>query len=135
MLGTTTFTPEHVCGILFRLLNIFEKLWHEERIALDREEEKKQKRSQNNFLESHVWSQNIWKTCGEKNLKFFESRLEFLYFDMLKNEDRGSNRLGVKKSFVTQIVRYRSKTIKLKNVVFELNYCNKKMYTMHCGRI
>ena len=64
---------------------------------------------------------NIWKTCGEKNLKFFESRLEFLYFDMLKNEGRGSNRLGVKKSFVTQIVRYRSKTIKLKNVVFELN--------------
>ena len=40
MLGTTTFTPEHVCEISFRLLNIFEKLWHEERIALDREEEK-----------------------------------------------------------------------------------------------
>ena len=36
---------------------------------------------------------------GEKNLKFFESKiLEFLYFDMLKNEGRGSNRLGVKKS-------------------------------------
>ena len=63
---------------------------------------------------------NIWKTCGEKNLKFFESGLEFLYFDMLKNEGRGSNRLGVKKSFVTQIVQYRSETIKLKNVVFEL---------------
>ena len=63
---------------------------------------------------------NIWKTCREKNLKFFESGLEYLYFDMLKNENRGSNRLGVKKSFVTKIVRYRSKTIKLKNVVFEL---------------
>ena len=42
---------------------------------------------------------NIWKTGGEKNLKFFESGLEFLYFDMLKNEGRGSNRLGVKKIF------------------------------------
>ena len=42
------------------------------------------------------------EACGEKNLKFFESGLEFLYFDMLKNEGRGSNRLGVKKSFVTQ---------------------------------
>ena len=63
---------------------------------------------------------NIWKTCGEKNLKFFVSRLEFLCFNMLKNKGRGLNRLGVKKSFVTQIVRYRSKTIKLKNVVFEL---------------
>ena len=63
---------------------------------------------------------NIWKTCGEKNLKFFESGLEFLYFDMLKNEGRGSNRLGVKKSFVTQIVEYRSKINKLKNVAFEL---------------
>ena len=39
MLGTTTLTPEHVCKISFRLLNIFEKLWHGERIALDREEE------------------------------------------------------------------------------------------------
>ena len=48
-----------------------------------------------NYLE------NRWR----KNLKFFESGLEFLYFDILKNEGRGSNRLGVKKSFVTQIVR------------------------------
>ena len=48
---------------------------------------------------------NIWKTHGEKNLKFFEARLEFPYFDMLKNGDRGLNRLGVKKYFVTQIVR------------------------------
>ena len=47
----------------------------------------------------------IWKTGEEKNLKFFESGLEFLYFDILKNEGRGSNRLEVKKSFVTQIVR------------------------------
>ena len=38
VLGTTTFTPEHVCKILFRLLNIFEKLCLGERIALDREE-------------------------------------------------------------------------------------------------
>ena len=66
---------------------------------------KKEKRSQNNFLESHVWSRISGKPCGEKNLKFFESDLEFLYFDMLKNEGRGSNRSGVKKSFVTQIVR------------------------------
>ena len=56
MLGTTTFTPEHVCKISFRLLNIFEKLWRGERIALDREEEEEEeeKRSQNNFLKSHV---------------------------------------------------------------------------------
>ena len=55
---TTTFTPEHVCEIWFRLLNIFEKLWRAERIALnwEEEEEKQKRRSQNNFLESHVWS-------------------------------------------------------------------------------
>ena len=41
-LGTTTFTPEHVCEISFWSLNIFEKLYHGERIALDREEEEKQ---------------------------------------------------------------------------------------------
>ena len=47
VLGTTIFTPEHVCKISFRLLNIFENLGHEERIALDREEEeKKQKKSE-----------------------------------------------------------------------------------------
>ena len=40
-----------------------------------------------------------------KNLKFFDSVLEFLYFDMLKNEGRGSNRLGVKKSQKTHVVR------------------------------
>ena len=44
MLGTTTFTPEYVCKISFRLLNIFEKLWREERIALDREEEEEEKK-------------------------------------------------------------------------------------------
>ena len=44
VLGTTTFTPEHVCEILFRLLNIFEKLWRGERIALDREEEEEEKK-------------------------------------------------------------------------------------------
>ena len=43
--------------------------------------------------------ENPWKE------KFFESRLEFLYFDMQKNEGRGSIRLGVKKSQKTQIVR------------------------------
>ena len=42
VLDTTTFTPEYVCKISFRLLNIFEKLWQEDRIALEREEEKKQ---------------------------------------------------------------------------------------------
>ena len=35
------FTPVHVCKILFRLLNIFEKLCREERIALDHDEEEK----------------------------------------------------------------------------------------------
>ena len=60
VLRSTTFTPEHVCEISFRLLNILEKLWLGERIALDweeeeeEEEEKVKKRSQNNFLESHV---------------------------------------------------------------------------------
>ena len=44
VLGTTTFTLEYVCEMWFRLLNIFEKLWQEERIALDREEEEKQKK-------------------------------------------------------------------------------------------
>ena len=44
VLGTTTFTLKHVCKISFRLLNTFEKLWHEERIALDREEENIEKK-------------------------------------------------------------------------------------------
>ena len=43
MLGTTTFTLEHVCKISFQLLKIFEELCLGERIALDREEEEKQK--------------------------------------------------------------------------------------------
>ena len=42
---------------------------------------------------------NILKTGGEKNLKFFESGLEFLYFDMLKNEGRVSNSFRSKKFF------------------------------------
>ena len=46
VLGTTTFTPEHVRQISFRLLNIFEKLWHEERIAIDREEEEEEEEKQ-----------------------------------------------------------------------------------------
>ena len=50
VLGTTTFKPEHVCEISFRLLNIFEKLWHEERIALDREEEKEKETRFNTLL-------------------------------------------------------------------------------------
>ena len=70
----------------------------------------KKKRSQNNFLESHVWSQISGKPVERKNLKFFESGLEFLYFDMLKNEGRVSNRLGVKKSQKTQIVRSSKQT-------------------------
>ena len=43
VLGTTT--PEHVCEISLRLLNIFEKLWLGERIALDREEKEKPKKT------------------------------------------------------------------------------------------
>ena len=43
VLGTTTFTSDHVCKISFRLLNIFEKICRGERIALDREEEKQKK--------------------------------------------------------------------------------------------
>ena len=73
MLGTTSFTPEHVCKISFRLLNNFEKLCRGERIALDREEEEEEeekeeeeKRSQNNFLESHVWSQISGKSVERK---------------------------------------------------------------------
>ena len=47
VLGTTTFTLEHVWKISFQLLNIFEELCLEERIALDREEEEeKQKKSE-----------------------------------------------------------------------------------------
>ena len=46
VLGTTKFTPAHACKISFRLLNIFEKLWREERIALNREEKEKQKKSE-----------------------------------------------------------------------------------------
>ena len=44
--GTSTLTPEHVCEISLRLRHIFEKLWHEERIVLDREEEKEKKKSE-----------------------------------------------------------------------------------------
>ena len=44
MLGASIFTSNHVCKISFRLLNIFEKLWQGERIALDREEEKQKKK-------------------------------------------------------------------------------------------
>ena len=45
-----------------------------------------------------------------EKFEIFESRIEFLYFDMLKNEGRGSNRLGVKKSQKTQIVRSSKQT-------------------------
>ena len=50
MLGTTTFTPEHVCKISFQLLNIFEKLCRGERIALNREEEEKKQNKFNILL-------------------------------------------------------------------------------------
>ena len=39
------------------------------------------------------------ETCKEKNLKFFESRLEFLYFDMLKNEGSWLESFRSKKIF------------------------------------
>ena len=114
VLGTTTFTSDHVCKISFRLLNIFEKLCHGERIALDREEEKTKKKKTKKEVRIIFWRAmfgvNYLKTGGEKNLKFFESGLEFLYFDIMKNEGRGSNRLGVKKSQKTQIVRSSKQT-------------------------
>jgi len=114
VLGTTTFTPEHVCKISFRLLNIFEKLWHGERIALDREEEEKQKQKKTKKVRIIFWRAmfgvNYLKNRWRENLKFFESGLEFLYFDIMKNEGRGSNRLGVKKSQKTQIVRSSKQT-------------------------
>ena len=52
MLGTTIFTPEHVSEVSFRLLNIFEKLRHEDRIALDREEEEKKTKKEVRII---VW--------------------------------------------------------------------------------
>ena len=64
---------------------------------------------------------NIRKTCGEKNLNFFEATEKFPYFDILKNGSRGSNRLGVKKSFQTQIVRVPKQLQEnLNNVVVEI---------------
>ena len=66
MLGTTTFTPEHVCKISFRLLNIFEKLWHEERIALDREEEEEEKKQ----AESTVTRNSLSWTTDDLDLVF-----------------------------------------------------------------
>ena len=59
----------------------------------------------NNRLESHVWSQISGKPVERKNLNFFEATGKFPYFDMLKNGSHGSNRLGVRKSFETRIVR------------------------------
>ena len=66
MLGTTTFTPEHVCEISFRLLNVFEKLWLEERIALDREEKEKQKKL-------------VWHTFTRKNLSWTTDDLDLVF--------------------------------------------------------
>ena len=90
VLGTTTFTSDHVCKISFRLLNIFEKLCRGERIALDREEEKQKKtknvvvqhnkkRSQNNLLESHVWSQLSGKPVELEKFEIFSVRISSNY--------------------------------------------------------
>ena len=68
MLRSTTFTPEHVCEISFRLLNIFEKLWFGERIALDREEEEKQKENKLNLL-LHV-SNSLMANTDDLDLVF-----------------------------------------------------------------
>jgi hypothetical protein len=54
VLGTTTFTSEHVCKISFQLLNIFEKLCRGERIALDREEEEKKKKKKQTKKEVRI---------------------------------------------------------------------------------
>ena len=64
VLGTTTFTPEHVCEISLRLLHIFEKLWHEERIALDREEAKKKENKFDSLLLVKVKLNNWWPRSG-----------------------------------------------------------------------
>ena len=64
---------------------------------------------------------NIRKTCGEKHLNFFEPIGKFPYFDMLKNGNRGSNRLVVRKSFETQIVRVPKQIPEnLNNIVVEI---------------
>ena len=69
VLGTTTFTPEHVGKISFWLLNFFEKLWLGERIALDREEEEKKKKKKTKEVRIIVWRamfgvkylENLWR--------------------------------------------------------------------------
>ena len=56
---------------------------------------RKKKRSQNNFLESHVWSQISGKPV-ERQIFFFFLNLQIPYFEVLKNGRHGSNCLGVK---------------------------------------
>ena len=70
MLGTTTFTPEHVCEISFRLLNIFEKLWHEERIALDREEEEEEEEKKTKQVQYTVTRNSLSWTTDDLDLVF-----------------------------------------------------------------
>ena len=41
--------------------------------------------------------ENPWR----EKFEFFEATGKFPYFDLLKNGSRGSNRLGVRKSFET----------------------------------
>ena len=78
---------------------------HSPRSERSKTKTENKKRSRNNFLESPVWSLISGKSVERKIPKFFEARLEFSYFDMLKNGARDSNRLGVKNSFLTQVVR------------------------------
>ena len=86
MLGTTTFTPEHVCEISFRLLNIFKKLWHGERIALDREEEEEKKRKKTKEVRISFWRamfgveylENPWR----EKFDFFLKILHVPLFDV-----------------------------------------------------
>ena len=47
------------------------------------------------------YQENLWK----EKFEIFETPKKCLYFDMLKNCSHGLNRLGVKKSFDTQVVR------------------------------
>ena len=67
MLGTTTFTLEHVWKISFQLLNIFEKLCLEERIAFDREEEEEKK---NKFYTLLLVSNSLSWTTDDLDLVF-----------------------------------------------------------------
>ena len=69
---------------------------------------RKKKRSQNNRLESHVWSQISGKPVKIKNLNFFEATGKFPYFDMLQDGSHGSNCLGVKNRSRPESCEFRS---------------------------